>query len=420
MVGGAIKTLLKACFFISYQGITCGIKTVGSSNQLPGLPSLSDVVNGLLPGLVSCPQTSSVHEIPPRNRNVDTIVMQNGGDYGHHSATQRMFLQRMEPSILASVKENAVIFDLGCADGINSVHLLKSIKMAANNFTMAFVDLPENDWGIVRKAVKSFVKEVYPRVNGAGKPAEMYNIPESSGSKALLIGESFFNQVAAPESVNVAFTSTALHYLSVDNAVDRTSRAALDWGNFLRARAKELVPGGKLHVTALASYEQGVMPGAVWGVITKVLKEAVFRGMMFEQDRLGWQWPAYARTEDEWRLPFMSRHFPNLEMESFKIELLESPYWLMSRGNPCEFASLYVPSVMAWMLPYLRKTLPAPVCELFSVRLRSEVEQNPKNFRPDLLQAVMTIRRRFKARPRPLHPPPTETSIGYTGNKTET
>lgn len=359
---------------------------LGDQPALPVLPSL------LCPP--EMPRAESYEEKHGPSKASVPVIMQRGGKYGHNSPTQRRFLMRMEPGILRSVSEGAVVLDLGCADGINSMHMLKAIKNAAFNFTMAFVDLPGNDWQTVRKTVSNVVMDVFPREGGAGKPDIMDSVPGMFGSKVALIGESFFKQVAPNNSVNVAFSSTALHYLSHENTGgDRTQQAAQDWEAFLRARSRELVVGGRLHITALASNQQGVNPGAVWDVMQNVLSEAVLKGIISIAQRLSWQWPAYARTEDEWRLPFDQKKFPRLKMESFDIVLADTPYWAQAMGNACIFSSLYVPSVMAWIEPHLRRTFSPAVIDLFRRRLKENVELDPAKFKPDLFQGMMTIRK---------------------------
>lgn len=73
-------------------------------------------------------------------------------------------------------------------------------------------------------------------------------------------GTSFYSQCLPPQSVNLAFSSTAMHWLrdkpcSVTGALHHTmitipeeaekfkKQAAKDWETILLARAKELAPG---------------------------------------------------------------------------------------------------------------------------------------------------------------------------------
>merc|ERR1711871_1240600 len=95
----------------------------------------------------------------------------------------------------------------------------------------------------------------------------------------LASGQSFYNQCCASASVDVAFSSTAMHWLSSapcdipdalhsactqDTATKQAyqQQAGLDWAQILSARATELRPGGRLVIANFAVDDTGQFLGS--------------------------------------------------------------------------------------------------------------------------------------------------------------
>merc|ERR1712060_596850 len=108
--------------------------------------------------------------------------------------------------------------------------------------------------------------------------------------------------------------------------------------------------------------------------------------MLPKRLRVAWRWPAYPRTTEEFTRPFKGGWVPDLKLELIDRVSLESPYWSMAGGDPGKFVELYVPSVMAWMGPYLEETLPIEVVDYLEAKLYTEVMANPNRWRHDFDQ----------------------------------
>merc|ERR1712038_383586 len=122
---------------------------------------------------------------------------------------------------------------------------------------------------------------------------------------------------------------------------------------FLVNRQKELTPGGILHVIGLTEESPGGNRGRLWNVLNGALQEAVAKRFITKEESLSWRWHGYARTEAEWKEPFNNNEFPGLELVKLKTLILDSPYWQKAEGDACEFASMYVQSVMAYTGNYI-------------------------------------------------------------------
>lgn len=334
------------------------------------------------------------------------ITMQDQGRYGEHAASQAAYLNLLRAGILGEATEGAVIFDLGCADGMNSKPLLRHLEGRIKNFQMVFNDLPANDWKITSAIIKDSVDAIYP-INGAVTDFDPANA-NKSGAQAYLVGKSFYENLAPQASVDIAFCSTAVQYLSPESTncdqpvwcpncasqvAARIPLAAADWLKFLKKRTYELKPGGTLHICALHTTQQGRNIGPIWHLVKKTMGEALIAGYINLQQQFTWQWPGYPRTSEEFQAPFANQELPHLQLQKFHVVYLESPYWTQSGQDADRFADLYVPSVMAWIGPYMEKTLGLEFTDLLQQNLRADVVEHPTKWKHDFEQAIMVMRK---------------------------
>ncbi|KAJ7331669.1 hypothetical protein OS493_019262 [Desmophyllum pertusum] len=157
---------------------------------------------------------------------------------------------------LASVKPGSVftIADYGCADGGTSMPLLYACvqelrKIHGDDFSINVIYevQPVNDF-----------KSLFLRLQGfmPGPKSYLLNFPDVF---VTTCGTNFYSQCFPPQTVNLAFSATAFHWLNIKpcditGALDHTmitipeeaevfkKQAAKDWETILLNRAKELAP----------------------------------------------------------------------------------------------------------------------------------------------------------------------------------
>ncbi|KAJ7331664.1 hypothetical protein OS493_019257 [Desmophyllum pertusum] len=180
---------------------------------------------------------------------------------------------------LASVKPGSVftIADYGCADGGTSMPLLYTCvqelrKIHGDDFSINVIyeDQPVNDF-----------KSLFLRLQGfmPGPKSYLLNFPDVF---VTTCGTNFYSQCFPPQTVNLAFSATAFHWLNIKpcditGALDHTmitipeeaevskKQAAKDWETILLNRAKELAPGSRMILVQLVIDKEGQRAGTTKG-----------------------------------------------------------------------------------------------------------------------------------------------------------
>jgi hypothetical protein len=160
------------------------------------------------------------------------------------------------------------------------------------------------------------------------------------------VGRSFYEQILPSNSVTLAWTSWAVHWLSrcpapvpdqvqVLFSADSEARAAFakqaanDWSQFLSLRERELCPGGRLVVLAMAADHGGqlgqrALVNAIYGAMLDLQESGFLRAEEVRRMVI----PSMARTRDEYLAPFAADgHFGALRVEDIEIYLGEDYFW---------------------------------------------------------------------------------------------
>ena len=199
-------------------------------------------------------------------------VMTGGGYYDRHSQTQGSaadhgLAQLTRAVDLLSLDTPVVtVADLGCAQGHNSLRPIAAAIAALRARTDAPVDvvhtdLPTNDWATLFQVIDS-------------DPASY--LVQASAVHAFVAGRSFYERIFPADGLSIAWTSSALHWLSrspgpiadhffVQSSSDETARtkyrdqAAADWQAFLGHRSTELaVTGAVVFVDVLMGADRAM------------------------------------------------------------------------------------------------------------------------------------------------------------------
>lgn len=272
-----------------------------------------------------------------------TAAMQGGGFYNRNSQLQAANLTSALP-LLEDAARNVplgrtgpvVLADYGASQGRNSMQpiaaAIDTLRPRIGNdrpVEVVHVDLPSNDFAslftLIDEDAASYLagrEHVYP----------------------LAIGRSHFAPVLPPESVHLGWSSNAIHWLSRNPVLVRDhgwasfsasadARAAVDrqlnedWENFLRARASELAPGGRIICQFLSrgpeSHGFEWMAGSFWQSIEDVARD----GMISEDELTRMTAPSAGRSREQLEAPFAGGDCYGLKLLDLAIRRAPDPFW---------------------------------------------------------------------------------------------
>ena len=160
------------------------------------------------------------------------------------------------------------------------------------------------------------------------------------------IGRSFYGQILPSDSVTLAWSSWAIHWLSrlpapIDDHVlpafsaDPEVRAACarqaaqDWHEFVAFRGRELVPNGRLVVLTMGraeSGEFGMRP--LIDSVYATLDDLVGSGLITVDELRAMVIPIVGRNEKDFVAPFAPKgRFEGLSIEHLEVSDAEDRYW---------------------------------------------------------------------------------------------
>ena len=161
-----------------------------------------------------------------------------------------------------------------------------------------------------------------------------------------VIGRSYLTQVLPAESVHLAWSSWAIHWLSrtpaeiadhvqVSYSADVEVRAAYarqaahDWHEFIAFRGRELQPGGQLVVMSMGQHDDGQFGlGPLLDALTATLSDLQAQDVITETERRRMSIPVVGRTESDFRSPFApSGRFERLRITHLEIADAKDRFW---------------------------------------------------------------------------------------------
>jgi hypothetical protein len=318
-----------------------------------------------------------------------TSGMKPGGFYDSHSDSQGAAIDVYLPWLIEALGELPVpvagrppltLLDLGSSQGKNAIRAMRQLIAAIRRRTDApawvlFSDLPTNDFN-----------RLFANLHAAGAPW-----PGASGVFAAAVAGSAYGPVVPPASLHIATTFNMVGWLDElpaarlpryilamgpsargdRSAVSPTERepfrlqAAADLRRFYRARAGELVPGGKLLMQVFGRDEAGDRSASdgLYDVLSDALLDLVHDGGLPGQVYEDLVLPMYFRTAGELVEPIASD--PGLAA-AFRIDRVETgevlvPFneELARTGDIAEWARRFTGFLRAFSEPVLAASIPA-------------------------------------------------------------
>jgi len=198
------------------------------------------------------------------------------------------------------------IADYGCSGGRNSIapmrHIISTLKDLSPDIRVECIleDLPSNAW-------QQAMEQVGALRSGL------------SNLQVLCAGTSFYNQVCANNSVDLAYSYVASHFLSepqplATHVLMHESRngekkaweqqATKDWKNFLLIRGRELKEGAKLMVSTMSRDEAGYSWKAFSYLVWDAIERVRANGGLTKSEVEALCIPACLRSEADIMAPF--------------------------------------------------------------------------------------------------------------------
>jgi hypothetical protein len=294
------------------------------------------------------------------------VEMKGGGYYSLATRGAKEVIDRATPLVLQAIdrmprsERPFVMTDMGCADGGTSLDLVRTCvdHLAPREFTIVYTDQPRNDFNALFAIVYG------------GTEVESYLVGRDR-VRVLVSATSFYRQVLPTSSVDLAFSATAMQWLSA-KPVDVTGavhsvyaegaeheafagHAREDWSTILRHRAAELRPGGRFVSVTFGIDEQGRFLGSTGGVsmhrtFQEVWEEVAADGGISRAELDAMTLPQYYRTVAEFRAPFDDGTAPGFVLEDVFCRVVDCPFAtaFAVHGDAARFAREYVPTLRSW------------------------------------------------------------------------
>jgi hypothetical protein len=311
--------------------------------------------------------------------------------------------------------------DMGCADGGTSIDLwrkaLKHIRsrMPSRPIELVYTDLPRNDFS-----------QLFRIIHGQTEIPTYLN--EIDNVLVFASANSFHRPILPAGSLHLGFSSTASHYISKvpcdisdhvhmvgARASERAAfaaQAAQDWEAMLTARARELVPGGRLCLFNFGIDDEGRYLGHTGGVSMFDTFNDIWAGLAGEGTITGAEYratnfPQHYRTVAEFTAPFEDRNSPvfrsGLRLEHVETRVVRCPYArdFEVHGDAAKFARDYIPTLRSWSEPVFLNGLSADrepagkaaIIDEFYTRYQSRVASSPQGHGMDYVHIYLVVRK---------------------------
>ena len=250
-----------------------------------------------------------------------TTGMVGGGFYNSNSAPQMSAIDHVIPWLEEAVGGISFndgagalgLADFGCSEGRNSISVMRTLIPLLRRRTDRYIqtihcDLPTNDFSSLFVELRPDGRSVF-----------------GDGVSSCAVGGSMYDSVVPPNCLYIATSFNAIGFLSrrpIDrlpgyilpngpsrirgvgtvSEAERTvfaEQASRDIEFFLRARAIELVPGGKLLLQVFGRSDAKRCCDGVYDVLNDAVLEVLNHGMIDRAAYDAYYQPIYFRTLDE-------------------------------------------------------------------------------------------------------------------------
>lgn len=366
-----------------------------------------------------------------------TTGMLGQGFYNRNSAPQWAAIEAVLPWLEGAIADMPLddtpaaiaLADFGCSEGRNSVALMQRAVRALRARTSRPIqtvhsDLPTNDYTWLLRTLRSNERSVFA--------ADVFS---------AVVAGSMFGQLLPPRSAHVATTFNAIGFLSrrpldrlpgyilpngpsarravgsvadADRAVF-AAQALADIETFLRARAAELVPGGKLLVEVFGAGKTARTCDGIYDALNDAILEVLAAGMIDEPAYAAFYQPVYFRTLDELIAPLtppagaLASLFRIERAETYEVMVPFAEEFARNR-DAAAFAKSCTAFFRAFTEPVVSAAFAAPfghhVIEEIFARAERLIRENPERYEFRYVSVAALLTRRPDQPPPPPGPRP--------------
>ncbi|MEZ0305764.1 MAG: SAM-dependent methyltransferase [Hyphomicrobiaceae bacterium] len=322
-----------------------------------------------------------------RSETAGFMAMKGAGYYSKATVGARDVINAAAPLILAAIdriprNDRGRAFrcaDLGCADGGTSVEMWRRAlahqraREPARPIEIVYADLPRNDFS-----------QLFRMIHGQTDVASYYG--EIPDVYPFASGTSFHQAIFPRDSLDLAFSATASHYISkvpgnIANHVHMVGAAPgerraweeagrTEWERLLHLRARELVKGGRLVFLNFGIDAEGRYLGRTGGVsmfdtFNDLWASLAGEGMITRAEYEATNFPQVYRTAEEFTAPLRDSasqvYRGGLRLEHVEERHLVCPYARAfgEHGDSERFAREYIPTLRSWSEPTFASGLSA-------------------------------------------------------------
>lgn len=321
-----------------------------------------------------------------RSETAGFMAMKGAGYYSKATTGARDVINEAAPLIMAAIdrspRNEARAFrcaDMGCADGGTSVEMWGQVlahqraREPARPIEIVYTDLPRNDFSQLFRMIhgQTDTKSYY------GEIADVYPFAAAT---------SFHQAIFPRESLDLAFSATASHYISKvpgnirghvhmvgadgeeRRAWEETGR--IEWERLLHLRTRELVKGGRLVFLNFGIDEQGRYLGHTGGVnmfdtFNTLWQTLASEGVITKTEYESTNFPQVYRTAEQFTAPLRDPtsqvYRGGLKLEHVESRHLVCPYAraFAEHKDAQRFAREYIPTLRSWSEPTFASGLSA-------------------------------------------------------------
>lgn len=351
---------------------------------------------------------------------VDEISMKGGGFYSRRTIGAGQLISSYSSTFLSLLEQTRVdssrpyaIADYGAADGGTSLELITRATQAqlarepARPITVYYTDLPGADYGFMFRML-------------SGLEADFPTYITNHNIFAFSTGISFHRPVFPPNTIDLAFSAHAMHWLSerppvieghihavgaTGSALNRIREIARkDWEAIIAHRAREMRRGARMLMLNFAATEDGRHLGknnsrGVFETLNDILKDIVDDGIIDSKEYQNTNFAQYYRTTDEFSAPFSkksnTKRGSKLILDCCEIETFKCPYRRKydDDKDSSAFSHTFVDNIRSWSESTLRNSLSQrrhqeekdEILNEIYRRYRKIVQRNPSDHNMDYI-----------------------------------
>ncbi len=269
------------------------------------------------------------------------------------------------------------MIDYACSEGRNSIAMVEQIipalrAQASRPIQTFHSDLPTNNFN-----------KLFVNLASAGR-----KFSSSTGVYSAAVAGSMFDQLMPSQTVTIATTFNAIGFLdrrpdvnlgdyilpmgprwprpgvgvSPEARTAYAAQAADDLNRFYRARAAELIPGGKLLVASFGVDQRYRACDGIYDVLNDALLDLRECGRLSREAYGRIVFPIYFRTQDELVAPLVRHDSPVLgSFEVDRVESMEVPFSIRQErdetGDLAAYAQEFTGFLRAFTEPILQASL---------------------------------------------------------------